>query len=246
MFGKLHNSFQQFIITTVIAFLGIVIAAFQPFYFQEKKELTVISAGSTPLVSNTVDITSKFSISFNGKSVEQPVLFTIQIQNTGNKEIRTEDYTQPITVIFNQDIEVLEAFVNVGWIAVNKFDTSVKLSDALINPGDSFTLSVVLNNKSKTTLVQYNVQGRIAGVGKIKNTTHSEPLRPEAYFYLSGVVTLFLLSLLFTWMGPVFNNPERFTSYKKYTFWHNVDVAISFLAWSFIYLVASYILSLFR
>lgn len=133
-----------------------------------QKELTCTLNYSQKLITkNTKD--DSFKIMYNGNEVEDPYVFSITISNTGDYAIENEDFKKEFSVDFTGSEGIIRASVIeahnkdvwneiLGNSSIN--GSELVFSDFFLNPGESFTMSIITNQNPSG--IKYN--SRIEGV----------------------------------------------------------------------------------
>ena len=170
-------------------------------FARQKKQLIYEILATTPLlaVSKVVDedTAGRLQVLFDAKPVQNVTLLTIRLSNTGNVEIKSEDYERPISIGFNKNTGILKTSVIDKNppdlpIAIGRWSTGtvtplgrepkpdmilwhgINIHPILLNSGDYFTLSILTSDFDRNL----KVEGRIAGVTAIERRVNS-PLRDE-------------------------------------------------------------------
>ena len=117
----------------------------------------------------------------------------IRVESAGNIPILPRDYELPISFVFGDDdlvlnAEVVDASPSDLPVVATSESTSATLSSQLLNPGDTFTVRVLVENpggKVRST-------ARIAGVRKLESETPVSIAGPVA-----SIVGLLLIGAMF-------------------------------------------------
>lgn len=75
---------------------------------KQKKSLELDQADTTYKTQIPSDIKDKLTISYKGQNVESIINTTIFLQNTGNVELKNDDFNNDCVLTFSEQIEVLE------------------------------------------------------------------------------------------------------------------------------------------
>ena len=121
-----------------------------------QKELTCILNYSFNLIQKRTS-DNKLQITYDGKVVDDPHVFSISIQNTGSLAISNEDFKQEFVIWFHDCGAILSAQVSksssqhvTDEILLNSRIDGEKLfiSDFFLNPDESFSISVITDKAS--------------------------------------------------------------------------------------------------
>ena len=133
-----------------------------------QKELTCTLNYSQKLITkNTKD--DGFKIMYNDKEVMDPYIFSITISNTGDYAIENEDFKKEFSIDFTGSegivkASIIEAQNKDVWDEILESSSingsELVFSDFFLNPGESFTLSII-TNKNHSGI---NYDSRIEGV----------------------------------------------------------------------------------
>ena len=133
-----------------------------------QKELTCTLNYSQKLITkNTKD--DSFKIMYNDKEVTDPYIFSITISNTGDYAIKNEDFKKEFSIDFTGSDGIIKASIIEAdnkdvWdeILGNSIINGSELvfSDFFLNPGESFTMSIITNQNPSG--IKYN--SRIEGL----------------------------------------------------------------------------------
>lgn len=146
-------------------------------------------------------------IFLEGQPIESLISQSIRFINNGNQPIRPDDFITPLEVILsegdliqydytdNSDSLILQNVIINRPTLVDS--TSITLLPMLLNPGDSFTLTLMVAN---TKSIAFDIQGRIVNITDLSIIERSEPiiddsLPPDLWFLLvAGTVFVTLSS----------------------------------------------------
>jgi hypothetical protein len=127
------------------------------------------------VLSLTVDrpeTPTRIKMSIGGRPVYDPRLVTLRVRNSGNTPILSSDFDGPIEVAFGTSVDLLDVAVDdsePGHLTpiVNILTRAVRIDPLLLNPGDSFLLTILSDGATEP-----QVLARIAGV---PNPTREPP-----------------------------------------------------------------------
>lgn len=158
------------IITGVLALIGIIISLRQ----LQRKALVyeIISKENIVIVADN-SVTNELKISYQGKPVKDLYLITVKFVNSGNIEIRPEDYVRQISLNFGENSEILGNKIieqepgNLDLkINHDRSQEALLVDPILLNKRDFFTIQALV-----TGFRSVDTNGRIAGVKKIREVT---------------------------------------------------------------------------
>jgi hypothetical protein len=143
----------------------------------------------TPIISFNKKI-EDVAVTYKGKQVENLRLVMVRVWNSGNVEIKEEDFKVPISfcpeqtargnsLVVAQIVEAPEASnaeLYPHEVAHHSYRTALK--SMLFNPGDSVTVKIVIADYGGENL-EANVMGRIVGVKSLKKEPYNiNPIPP--------------------------------------------------------------------
>ena len=200
---------------------GIAILIISYFVNKNKKIL------SYKIISNNLLITNseKIKISYSDKEINNIYNVIIEINNIGNKEIKPEDYDKNISIIFDEDVNILSAIIkekcpydlNIDF-EIN--DNKVLLDKILLNKKEKFTIQFELtskNNLFKEKLDKIQISARIAGFEIIEKKQISFlSFLPNLYTTIILLIALILFSSIFYLIKSAVNDLSSSTVTIKY------------------------------
>lgn len=195
--GVTIDSTTQFLIAligVVITAVGTIVAIFA--YLQRShKSVSFRVLASTPLLSVKKELKGKLKIYYESKEVEDVNLVLIEVFNSGNKEVKEEDYIEPITFSFGDKSRILSCeVVDVKpsfRVTVDFSEKVVTLSKTMLNAGDSLTLKALV-----TGLSIINYGGRITGVKKIQEAIPIHRKPDFIYWLASSIIFISILGMI--------------------------------------------------
>lgn len=199
----------------VLAIIFGLIAIYQFILGREVVALQIVVLSNTSLIEIEPSIVDEISIEYQDQPVDNLSLIQIKLENTGNQEIRVEDYDRPITFTFPSEATIIEASVtdsspdNIG-ISFSLSDTSIELLPVLLNPGDSAVLRfLVLNIPAQTNDLPFSIDARIARISNIDvRNIISVDTDPSLALPISGMVFFFLGILSSIWVTWEMRNQD--------------------------------------
>lgn len=185
-----------------------------------QKELTCTLNYSQKLITkNTKD--DSFKIMYNDKEVTDPYIFSITISNTGDYAIKNEDFKKEFSIDFTGSEEIIKASIIEArnkdvWdeILGNSIINGSELvfSDFFLNPGESFTMSIITNQNPSG--IKYN--SRIEGLPNLTlvNTRADkiEELKNNRTIFITVIISVVSIVTV----GLVIFSIVETKRYKKY------------------------------
>lgn len=137
----------------------------------DSKELTcTITDGRSLILKLTSN--ERFKILYDDQEINNPVITTINIKNTGGTIIESTDFIVPFSVVFDDNDVVLSISVNSSinqYIAEEILSKSflqgqkMTISDFLLNPGEFFDLDIISDGS-----IHLNFDYRLKGISEIQ------------------------------------------------------------------------------
>lgn len=200
---------------------GIAILIISYFVNKNKKIL------SYKIISNNLLITNseKIKISYSDKEINNIYNVIIEINNIGNNEIKPEDYDKNISIIFDEDVNILSAIIKEKYpydlnIDFEINDNKVLLDKILLNKKEKFTIQFELtskNNLFKEKLDKIQISARIAGFEIIEKKQISFlSFLPNLYTTIILLIALILFSSIFYLIKSAVNDLNSSTITTKY------------------------------
>lgn len=167
---ELLKKYWQFIITTILTILAIVIAL-GIFYFQSNKALSYEIISISPLLSSSIPSEEQLQILYHGKNVQSPLITYIQIKNTGKVPIEKANFDGSLILDMGEKTKLLSIFtteknpksINFDY-KINTDNSKIEIMPTLLNPGDSVTLRIITSEDPPKPVLL----GRIVGIKDIK------------------------------------------------------------------------------
>lgn len=192
-----------------------------------RKALTYDIISSISLTGRVEEWGEYLQIVFGGQQVRQVYLLLVKFTNSGNQPIRSDDYERPLNLSVEAPARVLTAQVAEtnpsklrpdllpdgagGWcseippeLALDSEMRTLLLRSVLLNPGDSFTIKMLVSRFRPRRL---KIDGRIVGVKDIvmaKENRVIHLLRQWMWLPLSAVFVL---------LSELAESPEPFSRY---------------------------------
>jgi hypothetical protein len=175
----LRDNIWQFV-GVIVSVVAILVACRISSLEREARELRVIILANTSLVEVEQGIADDIRIIYKDRSVSDLSLVEVQLENIGNRAIRSEDYAKPITFVFPEQSKVVEAAIiestpcDLG-ISIQSDQNTATLSPVLINPGDRVIARFLAANVPVgDSAPPFTVDARIAEVTDIQIVTAIE------------------------------------------------------------------------
>lgn len=206
-------------IVAIISGIAIIIIS----YFVNKNKKIL----SYKIISNNLLITNseKIKISYSDKEINNIYNVIIEINNIGNNEIKPEDYDKNISIIFDEDVNILSAIIKEKYpydlnIDFEINDNKVLLDKILLNKKEKFTIQFELtskNNLFKEKLDKIQISARIAGFEIIEKKQISFlSFLPNLYTTIILLIALILFSSIFYLIKSAVNDLNSSTITTKY------------------------------
>lgn len=200
---------------------GIAILIISYFVNKNKKILSYRIISNNLLITNS----EKIKISYSDKEINNIYNVIIEINNIGNNEIKPEDYDKNISIIFDEDVNILSAIIKEKYpydlnIDFEINDNKVLLDKILLNKKEKFTIQFELtskNNLFKEKLDKIQISARIAGFEIIEKKQISFlSFLPNLYTTIILLIALILFSSIFYLIKSAVNDLNSSTITTKY------------------------------
>lgn len=200
---------------------GIAILIISYFVNKNKKILSYKIIYNNLLITNS----EKIKISYSDKEINNIYNVIIEINNIGNNEIKPEDYDKNISIIFDEDVNILSAIIKEKYpydlnIDFEINDNKVLLDKILLNKKEKFTIQFELtskNNLFKEKLDKIRISARIAGFEIIEKKQISFlSFLPNLYTTIILLIALILFSSIFYLIKSTVNDLNSSTITTKY------------------------------
>jgi hypothetical protein len=209
--------------------IAAIVASFAIYRWQRQRRALTYHVKSTyPLLKSTEELQGRLSVQVDGVAVRNIDVMFLEVQNSGNHPVSRSDFDVPFAIEFEPPAYIISAVVdaeepdNLG-VTLEVAEQKVTLQPILLNPGDKFTLKLLLSSDSK----KFAITGRIIGIKEIAN---SRPGGNYAWLAFLGLA----LVLAGFWFA-VANAPKRpDPPPRPPEVWYGIGVAI------FGYLLAVY------
>lgn len=170
MLALLKDPIWQFV-GAVLALIAIAVTVWVYFAQRTKKRLLVERVARMPLIAIGPNKIPGLAITVNNQPIAEATVVLIRVTNIGNAPLIAADFEAPVTLTFGPRALVIHAEVSesnpVGLsIAVKHVDNVVEFQRQLLNPGDSFSCRVLVQD----SLGKYATTGRVVGVKVIETS----------------------------------------------------------------------------
>jgi len=155
----------RFILTIVVTLLAATI----PYWLEARgADIRAHILSRTPLVPTGQKDVPGLSIVWRNVVLDTPYLSLVRVANEGGKPVLTKDFEGVFAIHIAEPSEVVNASVTARdpanlVVEIEQDTQEFRVKPLLLNPGDSFTVSV-LSSKAAPTV---DARARIAGVSKI-------------------------------------------------------------------------------
>lgn len=218
----LSNPTTQFIVTSILTLLGVIITAIVTiviFRKQSRKEIAYAVISNSPVISIDAGLQGKAQVMYNGMAINDARLVVLRIWNSGNLPIAASDYDVPVKLSFGEktevlDFEVLETNPDNLQVLVKQDGQSLILEPVLLNSQDSFKIKIlltkfdnILNINARIVGIKQFVRAESAYIGSYLRAFFSRPLSPTTF----RMLITFIGAALFAMM---FNAPHSFNLHE--------------------------------
>ncbi len=191
-FWTQYDSYILFVPTAILSIVAIWYTRKQ----LQKKRLEYKIVANENLLSYSQDLEKDLIITYKNNKVNNLVLFSILIQNTGNIPILRGDFDSDIKIQFVSINSIISAELtgdglsNFDLVIDPKFKT-LSIPPLLINPRDKIIMKVLIDSNSEMPF--FVIESRIAGISKIKKEEYSKRLNSLSI----GLIISFIILLCF-------------------------------------------------
>lgn len=184
------------IFTAILAILAIMVSIWVYFAQRPRKRLLVERIARVPLVTMGSAGIGGLKITFADRELQSALVVLVNVQCIGNLPILATDYELPLSFSFESDAVVLSADrveSQPGEIPIHLDCAGSRaiVSGRLLNPGDSFTVRILVEN-SKGRMTS---NARIAGITSIE-TSKRVSFLPPTLVVMGVALVIFALWLV--------------------------------------------------
>lgn len=188
-------------IAAIIA-VGITIVFFAITQRRQSKKIEIICLSKSNLLNPELSKPGgKFQIIYDGKPIEDIVVFRIKIQNSGGQPVTINDYTRAVKIFPMNFKEIIKADIVMSSppdLSANAeiSEGYIQLDNILMNPGDEYILEMgVIPQGIKIPDIK-KVTARIKGIKNIEFKEVAEVSeRPTSYFYITFIVMQMIMTI---------------------------------------------------
>ena len=150
----------------------------------------------TNLLTVGEEIAGKVQVLYEGSPAKSLTLLTIKVWNSGNQPLLVTEFERPVSFTVDKESRVLSAAVietDPRGVEANieAIDNTVVLKPALLNPGDSITIKLLVRDMGRTVWPD----ARIVGVKNVRLVREST--RPGLVAAIAGLALLAITVYLF-------------------------------------------------
>jgi hypothetical protein len=180
------------VVVGIFAIITSVLVTYHIFFRgRKKKSLSYEILTDTELISVHKEAKERVEILFDGKPAKNVSLLVVRIINNGNVPITSSDFEIPLSLNFEEKVNILSAEVNkssekslkpVISLSANK----IILEPILLNSKDSFEIKILINNYDNP----FEIESRIIGVKEIREyeEVSSILLMPAIIYLIIGLI----------------------------------------------------------
>jgi hypothetical protein len=201
-----HANGVTLVVGVVTLVLGGLIAALVSRHYRTRKTLDWVMLGDVPIMPMR-DKLAQLEVRYRDVVLTQPRLVTIRLINTGNVEIRPEDYSSGRNVTFLAKSGRIVVAVGIDLkgpskCVINPHDGAWELGPELLNPSDSIDVQFVLDGSPEDALsVSARVAGASRGVTQIKQPVRWGWGGGVAAHWVEYILLLLLVATIAGWVG---------------------------------------------
>lgn len=205
--GNLTSFFESNAFRTVLSVAALVATVTFFFLNRKKKGLSYSVVRNDQLFQVSDALIPRVEITLDGRRVANLSLVIIDISNSGNESIKSEDFEKPLTYTFGENLEIVSSRILRkspedldAKISVSK--TTLQLEPLLMNAKDSLSVEIILTAYSQ----KISHSARVVGVKKIEVLNSNRPIniRPAVIEWaaLTGIPALFVITFYYATRAP--------------------------------------------
>lgn len=173
MLALLQDPIWQFV-GAVLALLAIGVAVWIYYAQRTRRQLLVESLLKMPLIAMGPTMVQGLKILVNDEPINEAVIILIRVANVGNTPLTASDFESPISLTFASKSKVLYAEVTEAkppelQIVPSYQDNVVQFERQLLNPGDSFSCRILVQDSKG----KYAAAARVVGVTQLETSKPS-------------------------------------------------------------------------
>lgn len=187
------DNLLQIALTVGAALFGAAVALVIYRWQRKTKQISFRVEAETALLSAGAEIPQDLEIRYRGRPVGQAHVIVVTVRNSGNAEIIASDYEEALSIRFYPGVRILSVRVShcfpssVNAAIERVEETNIFFNRFVFNPGDEFTVQVLVENYRGIAYVA----GRVAGVKKIVLEAS-----PEYLWAMSMLKRIFVVSMI--------------------------------------------------
>jgi hypothetical protein len=181
----------------LLALLTIAVTVWLFILQSPRRRLLVERIARVPFITIGADRIPGLRLTVDDRLVEEATVVLVRITNIGNAPLQSSDFEVPISLQFAPGSHVLDAQISEAQpeglpIEVQRQDAVVTFSRGLLNPGDTFTCRVLVQDSKGT----YLPMARVAGV------RHLDTARPVSVVRSAVMLTAIVVLLVSVLLSP--------------------------------------------
>jgi hypothetical protein len=136
---------------------------------RSRRSLAYKILSETQVLEVKEQVSQRIRVFYEDQKIKDLHLVLIGIVNDGNREIKKEDFVEPLALVFNSTAEIVDIKIEDRYpenlaVAYNKkAQNKLEIGLDLVNPRDWFILKILISKYS-----DFGVNARISGVGEIE------------------------------------------------------------------------------
>jgi hypothetical protein len=187
-------------ISAIVGILALIVTLFPLIIGRDTKQLSVETVTTAKLVDLSDPALSTLKLSYKDVEVSKLSVTTIEIRNSGSRPIERTDFEEPLLLRFRNTGDVLAATItknNPEYLSpiITSDGTLVSIAPLLLNPDDTFRLSIQLRGE----INEPRVEARISGT-TISRTTY--PADTKTWYGIVVIIAATAVTFLYFYMAP--------------------------------------------
>ena len=191
-------------VQVILAVIAIVLTIYYARRELQRKEISYLVLSCKPLFRDLSVGQKKIQLLVDSKPAKNVYLVPFWVKNTGNQPIEPADFFVPLNVVVPSDIEVLSREISEQRpsdldIHFDEQETGLVLNKTLLNPGDAFSISLLVDNPNEIDWGRdnFSLNGRIRG-GAVVDVIEAEKWGDRRTRALLALYLPFVLGLFIT------------------------------------------------